>query len=353
MKILHVITSLRVGGAEKLLVDIAPLLRDAGNTVEILLFDGTNTFLKQKIEGTGIKVHAFSKSGYIYNPFYIFKLCFFLSNYDIIHTHNTACQYFVAIASLFIRRKIKLVTTEHSTFNRRRSKNIYRFFDRIIYHCYDAIICISSQVTKNLIEHLGTNKAISTIYNGINLDLYKDVCPVNRDEDKIIVVMVAGFRVEKDQDTLIKAMTLLDNKYILWLVGEGVRIDQCKHLVTDLKLSDRVLFLGMRNDVPNVLTASDIVVMSSHWEGFGLAAVEGMAAGKPVVVSDVKGLAEVVGDAGLKFEVGDYKKLASYITLLSTDIDFYRNISERAKLQVKKFAINQMIEEYVKLYNML
>ncbi len=77
-------------------------------------------------------------------------------------------------------------------------------------------------------------------------------------------------------------MVLLPDNYSLCLIGDGVRRPVCEELVKKLNLERRVIFLGLRNDVPRLLKTSDVVVTSSYWEGFGLATVEGMAAGKPV-----------------------------------------------------------------------
>lgn len=353
MKILHVITSLNIGGAEKLLADMIPQLRDKGYFVDILLFDGTETFLKRKIESEGFNIFSLSIGGNVYNPLYILKLLSYIPKYDIIHTHNTACQYYVAIARSFIGDKPKLVTTEHSTSNHHRNIFFFRLLDKWIYHCYSAVIAISPQVATSLEMYLKRYIPIDIIYNGVNLKLYKDAYSIDRDNTKIVVTMVAGFRKEKDQDTLIKSMALLNDKYILWLVGDGVRMNECKKIVDDLHLIDRVLFWGVSNNIPNILKASDIMVMSSHWEGFGLAAVEGMAAGKPVIVSDVEGLSEVVGDAGLLFERGDFETLASHIIKLSTNKDFYKEMSYKSAKQATKYSINQMVDQYIELYENL
>ena len=129
--------------------------------------------------------------------------------------------------------------------------------------------------------------------------------------------MVAGFRYQKDQDTLIRAMQHLPkNKFELWLVGDGERRGDLEALAIMFGLKDVVKFWGLRGDVPSLLKSSDIVVLSSHIEGFGLAAVEGMSAGKPFIASDVDGLNDVVRGAGLLFRHGDDKQLAELITTL-------------------------------------
>ena len=100
MKILQVITSLYIGGAEKLIVDMVPLYREQGHQVDVLLFDGTETTFKKQLRAKGVTIYEFSQGGWVYNPLYIFKLIPFLRKYDIVHTHNTASQLFAAFGSV-------------------------------------------------------------------------------------------------------------------------------------------------------------------------------------------------------------------------------------------------------------
>ena len=101
MKILQVITSLRTGGAEKLIVDMVPLYQERGHQVDVLLFDGTETPFKKQLRDNGVTIYQLGEGGSVYNPLYIFRLIPLLRKYDILHTHNTACQLFTAIAGLF------------------------------------------------------------------------------------------------------------------------------------------------------------------------------------------------------------------------------------------------------------
>ena len=105
MKILHIITSLRTGGAEKLMVDLLPRLRDFGNEVELLLFDGTQTPFYETLKKEGIKIHHLQIGGSVYNPLNLFRIIPYLKKYDIVHTHNTAPQLFVAIDKIFCKGK--------------------------------------------------------------------------------------------------------------------------------------------------------------------------------------------------------------------------------------------------------
>lgn len=100
MRILHVITSLQTGGAEKLMVDLLPRLKNKGFDIDLLLFNGAYTPFRRAIEAKGIKVFDLGESGSVYSPKKLLMLISFLKKYDIVHTHNTAPQLFAAIGSV-------------------------------------------------------------------------------------------------------------------------------------------------------------------------------------------------------------------------------------------------------------
>ena len=170
------------------------------------------------------------------------------------------------------------------------------------------------------------------------------------EDAEFLLMQIAGFREQKDQDCVLRALKILPQGVHAVFVGDGERRKDCEKLAEEFGVRERAHFLGVRADVPALLKAADIVVMSSHWEGFGLAAVEGMAAGKPVVASDVPGLAEVVGGAGILFPQGDESALADTIMRLATDKDFYAQISEQCKKRACDFDIKTMAKKYLMLY---
>jgi len=353
MKILQVITSLKTGGAEKLIVDMVPMYRQRGYDVDVLLFDGTGTPFKKLLKAKGVNIFELGCGGSVYNPIYILKLLPYFHKYDIIHTHNTAPQLFAAIASLV--SSVVLCTTEHTTSNRRRSLKWYRPIDKWMYSRYKKIISISPATTENLRKHIKKSCPIDTIPNGINVERYSAAISVERKNigcknDAFLLMMVAGFRYQKDQDTIIRALTLLPKNVQLCLVGDGDRRDECEELVKRLNLGERVVFTGVRSDIPNVLKAADVVIMSSHLEGFGLAAVEGMAAGKPVVASDVVGLGDIVKNYGCVFPQGDERKLAEIVDRLRNDSNLYKALAGQCYSRSKDYDISKTIDSYIDIY---
>lgn len=356
MKILHVITSLYTGGAEHLIVDLLPLLTDDGkNQVALLLMNGVETPFKNKIEQQGIKVYSFSTTNDVYNPLNILKMRKYLKGFDVIHTHNTACQLYVPIARLMGSDCAVLVTTEHSSSNRRRSKRWLRPIDLWMYKRYAAIICIADKARNNLENYIGKREGIFTISNGVDTKHF--IRPVKdiSGQKQFVITMVAAIRAEKDHATLIKSMTHLPENYRLQIVGDGEREnrERVQSLCSNLELDSRVSFLGVRQDVPDILEQSDVVVLSSHWEGLSLSSIEGMASGRPFVASDVDGLREMVGGAGVLFTHGDDKDLAEKIQWLCEHPDKYKQVATRCQEKAKQYDISVMARKYLDLYEEL
>jgi glycosyltransferase involved in cell wall biosynthesis len=351
---------LDIGGAERLMVDLLPLLHTQGNIdVDLLLFNGVDTPFKNELKQQGIQIFEL---GYVddvddlwsvYNPRLLFRLKRFMGGYDIIHTHNTACQLYVPIAKSIFGSSASLVTTEHNSTNRRRSKSWFKPIDRWMYKQYDGIICISDQTRQNLEDYIGKKDVMTTIYNGV--DISRFLKPVNQIDDKhrFVITMVAAFREQKDHGTILRAMKRLPESFCLRFVGRGETEDQVKQMCGDLGLNDRVSFMGMRSDVQDILDDSDIIVLSSHWEGLSLSSIEGMASGRPFVASDVDGLREIVSGAGVLFPHGDDEALANSIQQLCDNPSYYRQVAEACQERAKGYDISIMADKYLALYKSL
>ena len=356
MRILHVITSLLTGGAEKLMVDLLPRMKEQGHHVELCVFNGKRTPFFDELARENVKIHTLSDGGNVYNPMNIIKLRKLMNEgWDIVHTHNTASQLFVAIASV-CSKKTTLITTEHNTTNRRREKAWYKPIDDWMYSKYARVICISDQAKINHCQHLGQARSqnVCTIYNGIDYSRYANASPADdiRDIGEKIITNVAAFRPQKDQPTLIKAMALLPKNFHLCLVGSGDddRKLLFENMIKELGLTDRVHMLGLRTDVPSVLAASDYVVMCSHYEGLSLSSIEGMSSGKPFLASDVDGLHEIVDGYGVLFKHEDAKDFADAIIKLDSDLEYRNKIIKHCQEKAAKYDISVMVDKYLAVY---
>jgi glycosyltransferase involved in cell wall biosynthesis len=366
MKILQVINNIAWGGAGNLLINYVPLMQNQGHHIELLFLQKANCPHLKYFEDNSIKVTWLSENS-LYNPFFIFKIRNFIKkgHFDIVHVHLFPAFYYVGLAAYLGLEKTKLVFTEHSTTNRRMKKLIFRMADRFIYRKYDIIISITDSIREILELYLkGLKCKHKTIINGIDLNRFKGDFNLQRQDlyenysssDKLIV-MVARISYEKDHNSLIQAMTLLAENVHLLLIGEGTRKQECENLVANLQIDKRVHFLGVRNDVPDVLRLCDIGVLSSNWEGMPVSAIEIMAAGIPFVGSKVPGIQDLIGakndNAGVLFTHGDIKELAACISKLLQDRNYYQEVSEAGKVRATEYSIEKMTNQYLDAYNEL
>lgn len=350
MKILHVIPNLLVGGAEKLLVELIEAQLQAGDQVEVFCVNRTGTHLEAALDQMVPVTFADSKRYYSMKA--IQSLMKFVKSrqYDVIHSHLTPAQLMCMVLFMSnLYKKAKFITTEHSTSNTRRNSLVFKIVDYFLYAPYSTIICISQATAEHLVAWMpSTRKKVKVIFNGIILGKYTQVNAEKFDTPRPNLISVARLEEQKDQDTLIRAHALY-GKGTLRLVGEGRRLADLQALCEAVGVQDRVQFLGSRDDVPALLAASDIYVQSSHWEGFGLAAVEGMAAGLPTIASDTPGLSEVVGGAGFLFPPGDANALRDILVKLE-DPETVAHASHSCQERAQQFGLDRMVSEYRAVY---
>ena len=364
MKVLHIINNLGSGGAEKLLEDLIPLMNKMENVeADILLLTDEKNVFHDSLINKGVKVDVVKyRNMYDIRNIFEIKKHIVDGDYDIVHTHTFPTQYWVALSRMFIEnKKVKFITTEHSTHNRRREKFYFRYIDKLIYSQYDSIISITEKTRDNLIDwidpkHKKIDKHV-VIENGVDITKIKAALPYKKNElingiteNTKLICMVGRFSEAKDQPTLIRAASKLSRDIHLILVGEGPLISDNKKLAEELGISDRVHFLGFRQDIPRILKTVDIVVLSSHWEGLSLASIEGLASGKPFIASKVPGLEEIVEGHGVLFEKGNYNQLCEIITSLLNDSKIYNETAKSCVQQSKKYELKNTVISLWKLY---
>lgn len=354
MKILTVINSLGSGGAEKLVSDY---LKNENNNYDnehylYILSSKNNVHFDSVLELNSTSL--VSKRNSLYNPLHLYDLIKLIKkvNPDVVHAHLFPSLYYVSIVSLF-SSKTKFVFTEHNTTNRRMQLRFLKPIEKILYNRYHKIIAISEAVKKSLSKWINADSKIIVIPNGINLNQFITAqgfdlrAELSLNSSTKLVVMVARFNKQKDHDSVIRALSLLPENFYLILVGTGNRKNELKEKVSKMNLEDRVFFLGYRTDVSEIYKSSDIAVLYSHYEGFGISALEAIATKTPLVISDSPGLRDIVGSfEGVK-TAQSYDELAQFILELSKN-NPPNSLSNESKL--KKYKIENYSESLKKLY---
>lgn len=367
MRILHVIDSLSAGGAEKLIDEILPLLsKQEDIKIELLLLSANNNIFLNKIEDSKVKVSYSSVKNprSIFNIYFLYR-CIKKGDYDIVHTHLFPENYYVAVVAKMLRKKnVRFVTTEHNTYNRRRSILALKYIEKWVYKRYDSIISITQATQDALLQWLDPRKEeldkFQVVNNGIKIKEFKNAKGYNKKdlhddftEETILLCMVGRFSEQKDQETIIRSLVYLPETIELVLVGDGDKKEDLIKLASEIGVRHRVKFLGVRNDIPKIYKTIDIVIVSSNWEGFGLVAVEGMAAGKPVIASDVPGLSEIVSGYGILFGNKNSKQLSEIIEDLLIDEEKIKKVSLQATSRALDYSIEDMAYKYYNEYKKL
>lgn len=323
LRVLHVINSLEQGGAERIVLDLCIEARAHGVDARILvLTKATSTALSTAAARAGVPVIDLGGRSR-FDVRSALRARRWTANADVVHAHLFPA--FWAVAALPARDR---VLTEHSPTNSRRGSNWIRWAERWIYHRYDGVVAISDGVAGALRSYLpeaGTR--VHVIENGIDLQRFR---PPTRPgtPGELRVVSVGTLDHRKNLADAIRAIGLA-SECTLDVVGDGPERQELQNLATKVA-PGRVHFLGRLDRVEEALSSADVFLSTSRYEGFGLAAVEAMAMGLPVLAPDVPGLREVVGTAGLIHPSGDVATVAEQLRLLARDTALRHHLSTAA-----------------------
>ena len=348
-----------MGGAEALLVALTSQQVKHGHSVRIVTLIKPNVdFNVAKARAAGVEVVHLKEGGSCYDLRLIFRIIPYFKDCDVVNVHLTPAIHWAGLAKMLSCSKVPMVVTIHSTNGHKKLDKAFRAIDRFFYkHYYKEVIACADKVNETFCGRFPGLK-VSTIPNGVDISgnieaepyTKQELCGVS--EDVFLVTMVARFAWMKRQDTVVEAISKLPEKFnAVFVGGDGGEMQRVKNLCRELKVEDRMHFLGLRSDVPRILKTSDVNVMSSDFEGLSISSIEGMASGKPFVASDVNGLREVVGGVGALFENKNSVQLAEVLLRLEEDKNYYEQIAASCRNEAMKYDIKECCENYMTVYN--
>ncbi|WP_212749081.1 glycosyltransferase family 4 protein [Marinobacter shengliensis] len=303
MRIVYVITRSDVmGGASVHLLDLARGMKSLGHEVTVLV--GGQGIVVDRAEQFGLECLPLRYMVREISPLVDLKGYFELRKKlaelkpEVVHLHSAKAGILGRLAARSI--SVPAIYTAHGwPFTEgvsEKKRKFYAFIERAMAKLSARIITVSEYDRDIAIESkVADGDQLVVVHNGI-----PDV-PVNSrspepEPDRIKLVMVARFEEPKNQRALIEALaSVVDLDWTLEFIGDGPNLESVMELVEALGLSERVMFLGSRDDVPACLGAADALVLVSRWEGLPLTVLEAMRAGLPVIASDVGGVGEAVG----------------------------------------------------------
>lgn len=359
MRIVHVLASYEVGGGESVALALAGRQRAQGHQVMVVGLAVPDGPMASRFRAAGVSAHLVPKRGGLDWTLPPRLWAFFLrERAEVVHTHNPQALIYAAPAARLARAR--LVHTKHGEAMETGRRMWLRRQAAGLAH---AVVAVSQQTEEHARQvGEGRNGKLRVIENGVDLSRFRpdlEARAAMRAELGVTegtrMIGTAG-RLEdvKNQAMLLRAAApLLDAGTQLVLVGDGPRRAPLCALAQELGRVDQVRMLGLRSDVPRVLSALDIFVLSSHTEGLPLVLLEAMATGLPVVSTAVGGIAGVVedGQTGLLVAEGDEQRLRECMAELLRDPARARQMGELGRTRaLARYCLDQMVAQYESVY---
>lgn len=289
-------------------------------------------------------------------------------NLDLLHVHYAIPHaYATYMAQQMLKEKgkhIPFVTTLHGTdITLVGSHPSYKTAVEFSINNSNAVTTVSDSLRNDTLRLFNVKKNIDVIYNFIDIKNYpsSNAEDCNRNslaqEDEKIITHVSNFRPIKRVDDVVKVFNEIQKELParLILVGEGPEREKVSLLCKKLKIKDKVLFLGNSNEVNKILCYSDLFLLPSETESFGLAALEAMAAKTPVISSNSGGLSEVNlhNVTGFLSDVGNYKEMGKHAVSILKDEEILSRFKQNAFLHSQKFTLEKVLPKYLEIYKLL
>jgi glycosyltransferase involved in cell wall biosynthesis len=347
IRVLEVLATLKRAGAENMVVSLASRLdRRHFAPAVVSLFDAFPNGLEPELERAGLPFwHLGKRPGF--DPRMYTRLQEVVRSFrpDIIHTHSYVMRY-----TLPLRARSR-VHTVHNVAAREVDR-IGRLVHRLGFRLGVVPVAVADEVARSFEAVYGRHPA-AVIRNGIDVERFQTSGARQRWRaehgfmaDDVLIVSVARLDPQKNPLGLVEAFTRVAPRAHLVLAGEG-------SLRTALTGRDRVHLVGVRSDLPELLSAADIFALSSDWEGYPISVMEAMAAGLPVVATAVGGVPEMVGDAGRLVPQGDMPAFSERLAELVANDSLRQELSAAARRRAAAFDVRYMVEAYEALFTRL
>jgi glycosyltransferase involved in cell wall biosynthesis len=308
----YLTTALQVGGAEKVVFDLATGMAARGHEVSVTSLMAPTAYVGE-LELAGIEVRSLGIDRarkdlrQVASALYNYRRAVGARRPDIVHAHMVHANLFGRAAAAF-QSSWRLICTIHNTYEGGRLRDLAY---RLTNWASDLDTTISEAATRRFVSDHVLPPRTLTVYNGV--DVPASVPPPRTDSLRFRWLAVGRLEPQKDYASLLAAITQVPDA-TLSIAGDGTLRASLEQRAHELGITDRVTFLGTRTDMREQYAAHDGYVLSSAWEGFGLALAEAMASGMPVVATRSGGPSEIIGEGGacgLLVPVGDASALAA------------------------------------------
>ena len=284
---------------------------------------------------------------------------------DVLHVHYAIPHAYAAYMAKKILKEngynIPIITTLHGTDITLVGNNpFYKPAVTFSINKSDIVTCVSKSLMEDTREFFGIKREIKVIPNFIDIDKYArkhNLCQGNMlaQDDEKIIVHVSNFRPLKRIIDVLKIFEKINQKINskLIMVGDGPDKKKAKEFLRKNNLKNKVIFLGKTSEVDEILCSSDLFLLPSEKESFGLAALEAMALKVPVISTNTGGLKElnINGNSGYTSDIGDIDSMAKNAIKILSDDSLEKKYRNQAFENAKKYDIKTVIPLYEKIYD--
>ncbi len=287
---------------------------------------------------------------------------------DVLHVHYAIPHAYAAyMAKQMLEQKgitLPIITTLHGTdITLVGSHPVYNTAVEFSINNSDIVTAVSESLRSDTLRLFNIYNRIEVIYNFVDFEMQKDwndkdcIRETLANPDEKIITHVSNFRPVKRINDVIKIFDKIQQKMSakLLMVGDGPEREQAERLAKELGIKDKILFLGKSDEVRKILCFSDLFLLPSETESFGLAALEAMAARTPVISSNTGGLPEVnlYGKTGFLSDVGEIDEMANNAIYILEDEDRLNQFKDKALSFSKNFTIEKILPQYEELYELV
>lgn len=287
-----------------------------------------------------------------------------LHKIEILHVHYAIPHAYAAyMAKKMLQESgiyVPIVTTLHGTdITLVGSHPFYKTAVEFSINKSDAVTSVSESLKQDTLRLFDIKNTIHVVTNFIDLSKHQNGftdCQrtIMADDNERIITHISNFRPVKRIQDVIKVFYNIQKQVPakLMMVGEGPEKESAEQLCHDLGIEDQVVFLGNSNEIDRILRFSDLFILPSETESFGLAALEAMASGVPVISSDTGGIPEVNihGVSGFLSHVGDIEDMSKNAISILKDVPTLMNFKKQAQTQAQKFDIHKIVPQYEVIY---
>jgi glycosyltransferase involved in cell wall biosynthesis len=368
VKVLHVTSTPEgIGGVEKLLLDLAPHYdRSHVEVWHCNLFDraGGQGRFPTALKQTGLPYLEIRGSRWHHLPAIIWSLrqAIRKQRVDVVHLHMVHGTVIGGFVGLFSRIP-RVVVTKHYVY-RALPNRVLRWLDRLFTNRADGVLAVSGYVRDDLVANGAERSRIQVIHNGMDLDAFDRLQAQPPEQlgaaaGELLIGCVGNLQPIKGHEYLVRAMPIIARSFPsarLIIVGEGAEKQRLMDLAKALGVERAVTMAGFRTDVPAIMRQIDLCVQPSLQEAFGIVLLEAMAAGRPVVASNVEGIPEIVidGITGLLVPPGEPAAIAQAVCALLADRETRMEMGRCGRAQVERqFDIRATVRRYEEVYGEL